>query len=114
MAVGDVHTVYEDGVWKNRVEGGARASNTSPRRIDAVVAGRQAAKKRRVGHVIHSADGGIESERDYRPRKARLPEFAVDQTGEGVHQSSRATEPSPKAEPAQPPIARADTVARRD
>ncbi|WP_410569371.1 DUF2188 domain-containing protein [Amycolatopsis sp. cmx-4-61] len=68
MAEGDVHTVYEDGLWKNRVEGGTRASNTSPRRVDAVVAGRQAAKKRHVGHVVHTPDGDIESERDYRPR----------------------------------------------
>ncbi|WP_372671808.1 DUF2188 domain-containing protein [Amycolatopsis kentuckyensis] len=70
MAEGDVHTYYEDGQWKNRVEGGVRASNTSPRRADAVVAGRQAAKKRRVSHVLHGADGEIESERDFRPRRS--------------------------------------------
>ncbi|EOD65147.1 DUF2188 domain-containing protein [Amycolatopsis vancoresmycina] len=66
MAEGDVHTVYESGVWKNRVEGGTRASNTSPRRVDAVLAGRQAAKKRRVSHVVHTPEGDVESERDYR------------------------------------------------
>lgn len=66
MAEGDVHTVYESGVWKNRVEGGTRASNTSPRRVDAVLAGRQAAKKRRVSHVVHTARGEVESERDFR------------------------------------------------
>jgi hypothetical protein len=63
-----VHTVHEDGVWKNRVEGGTRASNTSPHRVDAAIAGRQAAKKRHVRHVIHAADGEVESERDFRPR----------------------------------------------
>ncbi|ADJ48279.1 hypothetical protein AMES_6454 [Amycolatopsis mediterranei S699] len=68
MAEGDVHTVLEDGLWKNRIEGGARASNTSPHRVDAVIAGRQTAKKRRVAHVVHTPDGGVESERDYRPR----------------------------------------------
>lgn len=67
MAEGDVHTYYEDGQWKNRVEGGRRASNTSIRRTDAVVAGRQAAKKRRVAHVIHTPGGEVESERDFRP-----------------------------------------------
>ena len=68
VAEGDVHTYYEDGLWKNRVEGGVRASNTSPHRVDAVLAGRQAAKKRRVSHVIHDCGGGVESEKNFRPR----------------------------------------------
>lgn len=71
MAQGDVHTYYEDGLWKNRVEGGRRASNTSPRRTDAVLAGRLIAKKRRVGHVVHTPDGDVETERDYRQRPPR-------------------------------------------
>lgn len=71
MADGDVHTYYEDGLWKNRVEGGHRASNTSPRRVDAVLAGRQIARKRRVGHVVHTPEGEVETERDYRPRRPR-------------------------------------------
>ncbi|WP_103340632.1 DUF2188 domain-containing protein [Amycolatopsis sp. CA-126428] len=58
-------------MWKNRDEGGIRASNTSPRRVEAVVAGRLAAKKRREGHLVHTADGGIDSERDHRPRPDR-------------------------------------------
>ncbi len=44
----------------------------SSRRVEAVVAGRQAAGKRRVGHLVHTADGAVESERDYRPRTGRL------------------------------------------
>ncbi|MBE1493399.1 hypothetical protein H4696_000499 [Amycolatopsis lexingtonensis] len=68
MAEGDVHTYFEDGLWKNRLEGGTRASNTSPRRVDAVLAGRQLAKKRRVCHVVHTPQGEIEAERDYRRR----------------------------------------------
>ncbi|SFW85952.1 DUF2188 domain-containing protein [Amycolatopsis australiensis] len=71
MAEGDVHTYFEDGLWKNRVEGGSRASNTSPRRTDAVLAGRLIAKKRHVGHVVHTPEGDIETERDYRPRLKR-------------------------------------------
>jgi hypothetical protein len=69
VAEGDVHTYFEDGLWKNRVEGGARASNTSPRRTDAVLAGRLIAKKRGVGHVVHTSEGDVETERDYRPRR---------------------------------------------
>ncbi|WP_290055508.1 DUF2188 domain-containing protein [Amycolatopsis solani] len=68
MADGDVHTYYEDGLWKNRLEGGVRASNTSLRRVDAVLAGRRIAKKRHVGHVVHSEQGEVEDERDYRRR----------------------------------------------
>ncbi|WP_410597031.1 DUF2188 domain-containing protein [Amycolatopsis sp. lyj-23] len=71
MAEGDVHTYYEDGLWKNRVEGGRRASNTSPRRVDAVLAGRQIARKRRVGHFVHTPEGEVETERDFRPRAPR-------------------------------------------
>ncbi|UOX89984.1 DUF2188 domain-containing protein [Amycolatopsis sp. FBCC-B4732] len=67
MADGDVHTYFEDSQWKNRIEGGVRASNTSRHRVDAVVAGRQTAKKRHVAHVVHDRDGGIESERTFRP-----------------------------------------------
>nr|WP_166641148.1 DUF2188 domain-containing protein [Amycolatopsis sp. SID8362] len=55
-------------MWKNRLEGGTRASNTSPRRVDAVLAGRQIAKKRRVSHVVHTPQGEVETERDYRRR----------------------------------------------
>ncbi|MEV6830061.1 DUF2188 domain-containing protein [Amycolatopsis sp. NPDC051102] len=73
MAEGDVHTYFEDGLWKNRVEGGRRASNTSVRRVDAVLAGRQIARKRRVQHVVHTPQGDVETERDFRPRRPARP-----------------------------------------
>lgn len=66
MTQGDVHTYYEDGTWKNRLEGGVRASNTSLRRIDAVSFGRTMARKRRVTHVIHGTAGDIEEQKSYR------------------------------------------------
>jgi hypothetical protein len=66
MAAGDVHTYFEDGLWKNRVEGGTRASNTALRHLDAVLSGRAMARKRRVVHVVHSPEGQVEEERDYR------------------------------------------------
>ncbi|WP_410586270.1 DUF2188 domain-containing protein [Amycolatopsis sp. lyj-23] len=71
MVEGDVHTYFEEGHWKNRVEGGVRASNTSLHRVDSVLTGRQTAKKRRVSHFIHDCDGGIESEKSFRPRTSR-------------------------------------------
>jgi hypothetical protein len=69
VAEGDVHTYFENGLWKNRVEGGARASNTSPRRTDAVLSGRLIAQKRGVGHIVHAPGGDVETERDYRSRR---------------------------------------------
>ncbi len=71
MAHGDVHTYFEDGRWKNRIEGGTRASNTALRRTDAVVSGRAMARKRRVVHVVHHTGGEVDEERDYRPGTRR-------------------------------------------
>jgi hypothetical protein len=65
---GDVHTYYEDGMWKNRIEGGVRASNTSPRRSDAVSFGRTMARRRRVTHIVHDTTGNVEEQKDYGPR----------------------------------------------
>ncbi|MEA5360987.1 DUF2188 domain-containing protein [Amycolatopsis sp., V23-08] len=66
MAQGDVHTYFEDGEWKNRVEGGSRASNTAIRRTDAFHSGRAMARKRKVGHVVHDSAGAVESEKTFR------------------------------------------------
>jgi hypothetical protein len=61
-----VHTYYEDGAWKNRLEGGVRASNTSLRRTDAVSYGRTMARKRHVTHFIHDTAGNVEEKKTYR------------------------------------------------
>jgi hypothetical protein len=68
MADGDVHTYFENGRWKNRVEGGARASGTALRRTDALVSGRTMARRRRVAHLVHHPGGEVEEDRNYRPR----------------------------------------------
>lgn len=67
MATGDIETYNEDGVWKNRVQGGQRASNTADTKADAQAAGRQMAINRRVEHVIKKRDGTI-GERNTYPR----------------------------------------------
>ncbi|WP_371827534.1 DUF2188 domain-containing protein [Amycolatopsis sp. WQ 127309] len=61
-----MHTYYENGTWKNRIEGGVRASNVVRRRTDAVLAGRSMARKRRVDHLIHAPDGPVESAKTFR------------------------------------------------
>jgi hypothetical protein len=72
MAEGDVHTYYENGLWKNRIEGGRRASNTAVRRNDAVSVGRWMARDRRVDHLVHDAGGGeVVERRSYRRATTR-------------------------------------------
>lgn len=65
MATGDVHTVYEDGVWKNKVEGGQRASNAGGTKAERQAFGRDMAVERGVEHVVHNQDGTIGARNTY-------------------------------------------------
>jgi hypothetical protein len=67
MADGDIETYYEDGKWKNKVEGGARASNTAETKAEAQSAGRDMAVDRGVEHFIRNKKGEI-GERNTYPR----------------------------------------------
>lgn len=67
MAKGDIETYNEDGVWKNRVQGGQRASNTAETKAEAQAVGRDMARDRGVEHVIKKMDGTI-GERNTYPR----------------------------------------------
>jgi hypothetical protein len=67
MAKGDIETYNEGGVWKNRVQGGQRASNTAHTKAEAQAAGRQMAKDRGVEHIVKKLDGTI-GERSTYPR----------------------------------------------
>ena len=53
----NVHTVPTDDGWANRREGGKRASSTHATKAEAQAAGRTAAKKDGVEHLIHKKDG---------------------------------------------------------
>jgi hypothetical protein len=59
MAIGDIETYHENGVWKNRVEGGRKASNTAETKSEAQCTGRQMAIDRGVEHIIKNLDGRI-------------------------------------------------------
>jgi hypothetical protein len=67
MAKGDIETYNDGGVWKNRAQGGARASNTAETKVQAQALGRQMAIDRGVEHVIKKLDGTI-GERNTYPR----------------------------------------------
>lgn len=57
MTKGDIETYYEDGRWKNRPEGNARASDIHDTKAAAQAAGRATAIKRGVEHVIKRGMG---------------------------------------------------------
>lgn len=73
MARGDVETYYEDGLWKNKIEGNERASNVHENQAAAVHAGRQMAEARRSEHVIRDMDGSVGKRTSYgvNPRSIR-------------------------------------------
>src|SRR5690242_9479028 len=57
MPEGDIETYYDQGQWKNRVEGKSRASSVHENKAEAVTVGRQRAMERKVGHVVRNMDG---------------------------------------------------------
>lgn len=61
----NVHTVPTDDGWANRREGGKRASSTHDTKAEAEAAGRMAAKKDGVEHLIHKKDGTIGERNSY-------------------------------------------------
>ena len=54
MPKGDVETYFENGRWKNKVQGNSRASNVHETRTAAVSAGREMARRRKVGHIVRN------------------------------------------------------------
>jgi hypothetical protein len=64
---GDIETYFEDGQWKNKVEGNERASSTHPTKDEATAKGRETAIEHGVEHIIRNQDGKI-SERNTYPR----------------------------------------------
>jgi hypothetical protein len=73
MARSGIETYYEDGEWKNRVQGSSRAANRHSTKVAAQKAGREMARKRRVEHTIKRKDGTIGEKNSYGndPRNVR-------------------------------------------
>jgi [ribosomal protein S5]-alanine N-acetyltransferase len=61
----NIHTVPTEDGWANRREGGKRASSTHDTKAEAQAAGRAAAKKDGVEHLIHKKDGTIGDRNSY-------------------------------------------------
>lgn len=73
MAKGDIDTYFEDGQWKNKVEGNSRASNVHSTKADAQAAGRDMAIDRGVEHVIKKMDGTIGDKNTYPRSRDKNP-----------------------------------------
>ena len=61
----DIHTVPSEDGWANRREGSERATSTHGTKAEAQAAGRTAAKKDGVEHLIHRKDGTIGERNSY-------------------------------------------------
>jgi hypothetical protein len=65
IPTGDVETYYEDGIWKNRIEGSSPAVNTAPTKAEAEDKGRAMAQIRHVEHIIKDKTGRIAQRNTY-------------------------------------------------
>ncbi|MGW5341077.1 DUF2188 domain-containing protein [Rhodococcus pyridinivorans] len=65
MPAGDVETFHQDGSWHNRIEGSSDLLSTYPTREEAVAAGRDEARQRKVEHLVHNLDGTIGERNTY-------------------------------------------------
>ncbi len=73
MPAGDIETFHESGQWHNRVEGESGLLGTYPVKDEAVAAGRDEAKGRRVEHLIKNLDGQIAERKSYGHDPRNIP-----------------------------------------
>src|SRR5688500_6964800 len=59
MAQPGSETYFENGEWKDRVQGSSRAANKHNTKAAAEKAGRQMARNRKVEHTIKNKDGTV-------------------------------------------------------
>ena len=65
MPDGDIETYYEDGKWKNKVEGSRRSANTGSTKKEVQAKGREMAMARGVEHIIRDKEGKIGARNTY-------------------------------------------------
>lgn len=65
MTKGDIETYYEDGQWKNKVQGSSRAANVHDTKAPAEAKGREMAQARKVEHHIKKQDGTVGERNSY-------------------------------------------------
>lgn len=65
MAKGDIETFHQDDQWKNRREGSSRAFGVGETKAEVQAAGREAAIRDGVEHVVKKLDGTIGEKNTY-------------------------------------------------
>lgn len=65
MSKKNIHTVPHGDGWANRREGASRVSETFDTKQQAQQAGREAARRDNVEHLIHNKDGRIGERNSY-------------------------------------------------
>jgi hypothetical protein len=65
MMLGDVETFYEDGAWRNRVEGSGTTALSFPTQDEAVEIGRREAERLQSTHIVRGHNGEIIAEHSY-------------------------------------------------
>jgi hypothetical protein len=60
-----IHTTPKDGKWTNIREGASRGSKSFDTKAEAQAAGRVAARRDKVEHIIHKKDGTIGERNSY-------------------------------------------------
>ena len=70
---GDIETYFENGQWKNKVEGSSRAANTATTKTEATAKGREMAKERHSEHIIRNQDGKIGQRNSYGNDPRNIP-----------------------------------------
>ncbi len=65
MAKGDIETYYENGQWKSKVEGSARAAHVGGKKKEQRAIGRGMAESRKVEHIIRKKNGKVKEKISY-------------------------------------------------
>jgi hypothetical protein len=76
MGVGDIETVFVDGLWCNRVEGLDGLAGKYLNRADAALIARERARAARVHHIVRDLDGTI-CHHDYSVELRSMPDTAL-------------------------------------
>jgi hypothetical protein len=65
MPDGDIETYFDEGAWRNRVEGSGTTAFSFTTKAEAAEVAREEAMKTKVDHIIRKEGGEIEERHSY-------------------------------------------------